>query len=148
MPDGLRARLLGAWRLLDVVEEPLDGSPAGRPHGDQPHGLILYSPDGHMSVQIAESVREPVATADWTALTSEEYAAEARSYFAYAGRFSVDEVAGTVTHHVELSLFPGWAGLSMPREVALDGDRLVLSSVAPVESGGRQVMVRISWVRA
>jgi hypothetical protein len=28
MPDGLRARLLGAWRLLDVVEEPLDAQPA------------------------------------------------------------------------------------------------------------------------
>jgi len=148
MPDGLRARLLGAWRLLDVAEEPLDGSPAGRPHGEQPRGLILYSADGMMSVQIAKREREPVAGADWTALTAEEYAAEARSYFAYAGRFSVDDAAGTVVHHVELSLFPGWAGLSMPREVAFDGDRLVLSSVAPVESGGRQVIVRISWVRA
>ena len=101
-----------------------------------------------MSVQIAEREREPVAGADWTALTPEEYAAEARSYFAYAGRFSVDEAAGTVTHHVELSLFPGWAGLSMPRAVELDGDRLVLSSASPVESGGRQVIVRISWARA
>ncbi len=148
MPDGLRARLLGAWRLLDVVEEPLDGSPAGRPHGEQPRGLILYSPDGCMSVQIEERERQPVAGADWTALTTEEYAAEARSYFAYAGRFSVDEAAGTVTHHVELSLFPGWAGLSMPRAVELDGDRLVLSSTSPMESGGRQVIVRLSWARA
>ena len=147
MPDGLRARLLGAWRLLDVVEEPIDGSPVGRPHGEQPRGLILYAPDGYMSVHIEERVREPVAGADWTALTPEEFAAEARSYFAYAGRFSVDEAAGTVTHHVELSLFPGWVGLSMPRVVELDGDRLVLSSAAPVESGGRRVIVRLSWAR-
>jgi hypothetical protein len=147
MPDGLRARLLGAWRLLDVVEEPVDGSMPRRPHGEQPRGLILYSADGYMSVQIAEREREPIAGADWTALTSAEYAAEARSYFAYAGRFSVDEAAGTVTHHVELSLFPGWAGLGQVRAVEFDGDRLVLSAVAPVESGGRLVITRISWTR-
>ncbi len=148
MPDGLRARLLGAWRLLDVVEEPLDGSPVRRPHGERPQGLILYSPSGHMSVQIMERERTPIATADWTALTPEEHAAEAETYFAYAGTFDVDEAAGTVTHHVDLALFPGWVGGSQVRAAELDGDRLVLSTPAPVLSGGRLVTTRVSWERA
>ena len=147
-PDGLRARLLGAWRLLDVVEEPLDGSPVRRPHGERPQGLIIYSPDGHMSVQIMERERTPVATADWTALSAQEYAAEAETYFAYAGTFAVDEAAGTVTHHVSLALFPGWVGSSQVRVAELDGDRLMLSSAAPALSGGRRVTTRISWERA
>jgi hypothetical protein len=148
MSDPLRARLLGAWRLIDAVAEPADGSPAQRPHGEHPVGLILYTPDGHMAVQIMAAERAVPASADWAALTPEEYAAEARTYFAYAGTFEVDEAAGTVRHHMALSLFPGWVGDGQVRVVELDGDRLVLRSAAPVMSGGRPATMRLSWERA
>ncbi len=60
MEARLRERLVGAWRLVDVVEEPIDESPVRRPHGERPIGLILYTPDGHMSAQIMERA-EPSA---------------------------------------------------------------------------------------
>ena len=78
----------------------------------------------------------------------EEYAAEAQTYFAYAGTFEVNEAAGTVTHHMAVSLFPGWVGDGQVRVVELDGDRLVLRSAAPLMSGGRLVTMRLSWERA
>jgi hypothetical protein len=148
MPDSLRARLLGAWRLLDAVAAPVDGSPPHRPHGDRPTGLILYAPDGHMSVQIMEPGRAVPESADWTALTPEEYAAEARSYFAYAGTFEVDEEAGTVTHRVQVSLFPRWVGDGQVRTVEFEGDRLTLSSAEPLLTAGGLVRMHLVWERA
>jgi hypothetical protein len=148
MPETLRARLLGAWRLIDAVAEPVDGSPPQRPHGERPVGLLLYTPDGHMAVQIMAAVRAVPASADWTALTTEEYAAEARTYFAYAGTFEVDESACAVTHHMAVALFPRWVGDGQQRVVELDGDRLVLRSAAPAMTGGGLATIRISWERA
>ena len=34
----------------------------------------------------------------------------ARHFIAYAGPFSADAGNGTVTHHVDVSLFPNWQG--------------------------------------
>jgi len=36
MTETLRDRLIGAWALVDVVEEPVDGWAPRSPHGDQP----------------------------------------------------------------------------------------------------------------
>ena len=130
------------------MAEPADGSPPRRPHGEHPVGLILYTPDGHMAVQIMAADRELPASVDWTSLTPEEYAAEARTYFAYAGTFEVDEAAGAVTHHMAVSLFPRWVGDGQVRVVELDGDRLVLRSAAPVAAGGGLATMRITWERA
>ena len=55
MTQSLRERLIGAWELIDLVEEPVDGSPARYPMGEDPVGLILYAPDGFMSVQIMQA---------------------------------------------------------------------------------------------
>ena len=108
MDGSLRDKLIGAWKLVDVVKEPVDGSPpAQRPHGERPVGLILYTADGFMSAQIMDPDRPPAASSDWSALTPAEYADEARGYFAYAGSFEVDEERGIVTHSVR--------GLAVPR---------------------------------
>jgi hypothetical protein len=131
MDGGLREKLIGAWKLVDVVEEPVDGSPLRRPHGERPVGLILYTPDGYMSAQIMERDRGVIASPDWSALTSEEYAEEARGYFAYCGSFEVDEV-----------------GSRQPRVLQLDGDALELSSAAAAPSRGALVITRLSWERA
>lgn len=145
---GLREMLVGAWELVDVVEEPVDGSPPRRPHGDRPLGLILYTHDGYMSAQLMERERGHVDSCDWAHLTPEEYAEEARGYFAYAGPFEVDEERGTVAHSVAVSLFPGWVGGTQVRVAELDGERLVLRTAAPACSNGKLVVTCISWRRA
>ena len=47
-------------------------------------------------------------------------------YDSYFGRYTVDEKAGTVTHHVEGSLFPEDLGQDWVRPFTLEGDRLTL----------------------
>ena len=148
MTESLREHLIGAWELVDVVEEPVDGSAPRRPHGEQPVGLILYTPDGYMSAQIMQRDRPAVASGDRSDLAPEEYEQEARTYFAYSGPFRVDEERGLVMHSMVVSLFPGWVGQTQPRAVEIDGDSLRLSAVEPSLSGGVMVTTRISWRRA
>ena len=148
MPESLRDRLIGAWELVEVVEEPVDGSGPRHPHGRQPAGLILYTPDGYMSAQIMQRDRPAIASADWSGLTPEQYEQEARTYFAYSGPFSVDEERRIVTHTIDVSLFPGWVGQTQPRVARLDGDELRLSSASPMSSGGQLVTARLRRRRA
>ena len=52
MSRGLREQLIGAWRLVSYVEKPVDGNPERFPMGEEPKGLLLYTPDGYMSAQL------------------------------------------------------------------------------------------------
>ncbi len=148
MTGNLRDRLIGAWKLVSLVERPVDGSAPRFPMGEAPKGLILYTPDGYMSAQIMGPDRAPPASADWSALTPEEYQQEAMTYFAYSGPFHVDEETGTLTHSMFVSLFPGWVGQTQQRVVEIDGDSLHLSTAGPMESGGTLVTAHLHWRRA
>ncbi|MEK8044591.1 lipocalin-like domain-containing protein, partial [Burkholderia contaminans] len=46
---------------------------------------------------------------------------------------------GTLTHAMDVSLFPNWIGNVQQRAVRLDGDRLQLGTAAPVRIDGREV---------
>jgi plasmid stabilization system protein ParE len=41
MTDGLRDRLIGAWKLISYVQQPVDGSPSFHPLGEEPKGIIM-----------------------------------------------------------------------------------------------------------
>ena len=150
MTETLRERLIGAWELIDLVEEPEDGSPGRYPMGEDAAGLILYTADGFMSVQIMQRghAAAEASVDDPYGRTPEDFAAEARTYFAYAGSFSVDEGAGIVTHEVRTSLYPGWVGQAQRRAVRLEDGVLELSSAEPSLSAGVPVRTRLRWRRA
>jgi Lipocalin-like domain len=59
----------------------------------------------------------------------EEMAVAASGNVAYAGRFSGDGAAITITHHVQLSLSPTWIGTDRTRTVKLE-------SRPPIFGGG------------
>ena len=91
MAERLRDQLIGAWKLVSYVEEPVDGSAPFHPLGEQPQGIIMYTADGYMSAQLARPHRGRFVSGDWFKGTDEEYRAEASSYVAYTGPFHVDE---------------------------------------------------------
>ena len=52
----------------------------------------------------------------------------AASFFAYYGTYTVDELAGTVTHHLEGAMHPTYVGTDQVRQFKFVGDdRLLLS---------------------
>lgn len=144
----LRERLIGAWKLVSYVEQPVDGSAPFYPFGENPEGIIMYTPDGFMSAQLCHPARLPFASGDWFKGTPEEYEAEASSYIAYTGPFDVDEELQSLTHTMFISLFPNWIGQTQPRVVRIEGDYLYLGTAAPIQSQGKTVNSALKWKRA
>jgi len=116
--DAAAKKIVGAWRYVGTT---IDGVPrAGR--GANPKGMIYYGPHGEMSVQIAPDIERPKAGA---VMTPDEAKIAVSNYIAYFGSYTIDEKAGTVTHHRQASVQPGDKG-SFVRAYEFKGDRLVL----------------------
>ncbi|RQV09871.1 hypothetical protein DF039_28310 [Burkholderia cenocepacia] len=143
----LREQLVGAWRLVSYEIHPRDGSTVTYPLGRDARGWILYTPDGYMSAQLMAAGRPPYADGDLQGGSVEERAAAAHGYIAYSGPFSVDD-DGTLTHEMDVSLYPNWIGNVQQRVVSLDGDRLQLGTAGPVRIRGREVDPVLVWARA
>ena len=116
--------------------------------GDEPQGIIMYTPDGYMSAQLMQPGRPQFASGDWFRGSDAEIKEEALGYIAYSGPFHTDEDKQTLTHSMFVSLFPNWLGQTQPRVVKIEGDMLHLSSATPIMSGGKKTMSYLSWRRA
>jgi hypothetical protein len=110
-------KLIGAWRYIGTR---IDGGNWDR--GANPKGMIYYGAHGEIAVQIAPDVERKRAG---TVMTPEEAKVALTDYIAYFGTYSIDEQAGTVTHHRQASIQPGDAG-DLVRRYEFTGDRLVL----------------------
>ncbi len=109
--------------MVSMEEQGSDGSVT--PHADR-KGMLVYSADGHVSVQ----VMYPEAGAAGDA--NPAYAKG--GYEASFGRFDVDEATHTVTHHVEGSLVRALIGKDLPRLMRFSPDgHLTLRSAHPEE---------------
>jgi len=111
---GAKEKLIGAWHLVHIDGPGPDGKSAPIP---QPKGLLIYTRDGHMSVQLMYP--ESVNT------LSNDYVLN--GYEASFGRYDVDETAHTVTHHVQGSNTRALlVGKDLPRKFEFTGDRHLL----------------------
>jgi hypothetical protein len=113
---GVRSRLVGAWRLAWIDEQATQT----QLHSTDRSGILIYTSDGHMSVQImaregARPVSGPV-----------QY--EQDGYEAYYGKYTVDERAHTVTHHVQGALVRSLIGRDLARVYLLSDEQLIMKS--------------------
>lgn len=115
--EGIRDQLIGAWRLAWLETQ----GPDGKPHKAERVGTLLYTRDGHMSVQIM--ARDPAAP---PASGPVQY--EQGGYEAYYGRYDVDERTHSVTHHVEGALVRSLIGKDLTRVYEFSGNQLILKS--------------------
>lgn len=109
--------LTGRWELVTFAQNYDDGRQV-LPMGEAPQGIIQYTEDGFMSCQISRANRAPFTTGgQWNASDAEKAGAY-NSMMSYAGRYDVE--GNTVTHYVDLSLFPNWIGGQQKRSFSLD----------------------------
>jgi hypothetical protein len=101
------------------------------PLGDDPVGLLLYDASGIVSAQLMRRNRHCFEDDDWLHATDAEKAAAWSGYFGYFGTYTIDESAGTITHHIEGSWFPNLVGTEQVRQYSLDGTRLTLHADTP-----------------
>jgi lipocalin-like protein len=110
-------KLIGAWRYVGTRREGKDYN-----RGANPKGMLYYGPHGEMAVQIAPDVERKRAGG---VMTAEEAFIAVKDYIAYFGTHSIDEHAGTVTHHRYDGIQPGDTG-DLVRRYEFVGERLVL----------------------
>jgi hypothetical protein len=115
--DEVAKKLVGAWRYVGTT---IDG--VNKPRGNNPTGMIYYGPHGEMAVQIAPDIERKRAGAE---MTPDEAKAALTDYIAYFGTYTIDEKAGTVTHHRQSSVQPGDRG-DFVRQYQFVDDRLIL----------------------
>jgi Lipocalin-like domain len=139
------AALVGAWSLRRFVFT--DGKGGEHfPLGETPRGFVLITPDQHLSLCFMAEGRAPFAENAILDGGEAERANAAASYVSFGGpcRIEGDEVVVEVV----AAFHPNWAGSTQRRRFALDGDRLTLSTLAPIDIGGRRLMGRAELIRA
>jgi hypothetical protein len=141
----LSDRFVGTWRLVSFVGHSTDGREIST-YGAKPHGFLMYDKGGRMSVQIARSDRRPFKSSDPFRASPEELKDAFEGYFGYFGRYTVDERAGTVTHHIESGSYPNFVGTDQRRLFTWQNDCLVLST-PPERMGGSDVTYVATWER-
>lgn len=109
-------------------------------------GMIVYTPEGRMAVQIMVLPRPvvppvPEGPDEVTAWSSEQVRRVVETYDAYFGTYEIDEARHIVTHHVVGELRPNYVGAAYARRYQVDGDRLLLSATNPDEHW------RVVWER-
>ena len=122
--DSVREKLIGAWRLAWEDEQGTDGK---MKHIVDYKGTIVYTRDGHMSVQIMLPNPDVVRDVD----NPVKY--DQGGYEAYYGSYEVNEQAHTVTHHVQGSLVRALVGKDLTRVYRFSDGQLILKSSRPDE---------------
>ena len=115
--------LVGAWRLASWSFEYEDSRPSEFPLGRKAHGLLLYTPDGHVSATLMGG--QPPRS------------------LAYAGRYEVRD--GAVYHSIEVATDASLVGMTTTRHMRREDDVLTLSG--PDFRAGTGRSQKIVWQR-
>ena len=137
--------LAGTWTLVAWRRVFEDGSET-HPLGEDAKGLLVYTPDGRMSVMLAGANRPQIESDDPPLGGDAQARADAYSTaLAYYGTYEVTDDA--VVHHVEESLFPNWTGAEQKRAFDYDGKQLVLKTPPMPNPSGGTVVNELAWAR-
>ncbi|MFC8363449.1 lipocalin-like domain-containing protein [Streptomyces griseorubiginosus] len=122
--------IVGVWHLDAFHDVDEAGRPVGEgPLGPAPSGMLIYTPDGHVSVSM---------------MPTGHSAAQGPSYMGYAGEWW--EQDGKVVHRIHISSRRDWIGVEQSRDAELDGDVLTVRATREVDARPqRRVLV---WRRA
>jgi hypothetical protein len=143
--------LLGTWHLRRWQIAYDDQRPASYPFGPDASGMILYSADGWMSACIAKAARARMSSESVRSAPVGERLAAFESYFQYAGRYWLEEVAGglQVVHEVTHTLNPNFLGTRQVRQVDLSEPGVLILSASDVVPGSSLARHhQLIWQRA
>ncbi|SNS35434.1 Lipocalin-like domain-containing protein [Sphingomonas laterariae] len=136
-------RLIGTWQLVSYELHDGKGGVI-HPMGAKAQGQIIYDAAGNMSCHLLNPnpPARPSTVADGA--TYEARVSYDR-YSSYYGPYDVDTGRHEVSHHVLGATMPGWAGTTVVRNYAFEGDGdLTLS--ADIGTGGQRAVLK--WRRA
>ena len=115
--------LVGTWVLTRADKLLPDGTRLSD-YGDNPHGLVIFTADGHYSVQIYRADRLKFSSGDKLKGTGEEYKEASLSTSVHFGTYSLDSLQQTITFHIDRSSFPNQDDTTQVRPFQMNGDEL------------------------
>lgn len=142
----IKDQLVGAWTLLldDNVKQDDTHVPG---YGANPEGALIFTADGHYSLQIFRYGRPAFASKDRLTGTADENKAAIAGMIAHFGTYTVDEAGKTIAFRIAGSSFPNWDGTAQKRAItAVTNDVLTYNNPTPTTSG--YVRAELAWKKA
>jgi len=115
--------IVGTWALT-AAEKILPNGTRVSDYGPNPHGLVIFTSDGHYSVQIYRADRTKFASGNKLKGTAEEYKDAVLGMSVHFGTYSVDPAMHTITFHVDRSSYPNQDDTTQVRPYRRNGDEL------------------------
>jgi hypothetical protein len=108
---------VGNWKLIAAEKILPDGTHVSD-YGAQPHGMAIFTADGHYMLEIFKDVRGKFAGKDREKATFEEYKEAQLTASCSFGTYSVDTVTAKLTIHVDRSTYPNNDDTTVVRDYA------------------------------
>jgi Lipocalin-like domain len=137
-------KLAGTWTLVAWRRIAEDGT-VSYPLGADARGVLSYTDNGRMTVQITGAERAQLSTDDPLGGDESARAAAYSTYLAYYGTYEVQ--GQNVVHRIEGSLFQNWAGERQVRPFTAESGQLVLHTPPMHLGNGTTVINELAWTR-
>jgi hypothetical protein len=147
MTEHTNDELVGTWKLVSATSTTSSGERGQAPYGSNPVGFLTYTKDGRVSALISFGGRKRLSVLSvggGSPALLEEQAEAFRTFFAYAGRYTLS--ADKITHHVEISSIQNYVNKDLVRGVRFEGDRIILLT-PPTTLNGKIQTVELIWQR-
>jgi len=125
--------LIGNWRLVAADKLLTDGTRVAD-YGADPHGMAVFTADGHFMIDVFRNVRTKFAGKDREKGTFDEYKEAQLSSSCSFGTYSVDAATHKLTIHMDRGTYPNNDDTTQIRDYDLHGDTLSWK-VAPRPDG-------------
>ncbi|SDH18525.1 lipocalin-like domain-containing protein [Chitinophaga filiformis] len=116
-------QLIGSWRLIAADKILPDGKQVAD-YGSAPHGIAIFTTDGHYVVEIFGTERMKFATTERGKGTPEEYKNAVLNQSCHFGTYSIDSIKGTITFNIDRGTYPNQDQTLQVRPFTLKGDTL------------------------
>jgi len=115
--------LIGSWRLIAAGKILPDGQRIAD-YGAAPHGIAIFTTDGHYVVEIFGTERMKFASLERAKGTPEEYKNAVLSQSCHFGTYSIDSIKGTITFNIDRATYPNQDQTLQVRPFTIKGDTL------------------------
>ena len=146
-PKSMKEALVGTWSLLIDDDVQADGSHVPS-MGPNPMGTVIFTADGHYSLQIIRANRPKFAANSRLKGTADENKAAIQGMISHFGTYSINEGDKTLTIRIEGSSFPNWDGTTQKRMITslTAGDELTWTNPTP-SGGAPRAELAWKWVK-
>jgi hypothetical protein len=144
----MKDQLVGAWTLLlaDGVKDDGTHVPS---FGPNPTGTLMFSPDGHYSLQIMRASLPKFASNNRAQPTTDEAKADVLGMITHFGTYTLNEADKSLNFHIDSSSFPNWDGTRQKRPItALTDDVLTYNTPNPSTGTTGITHTELVWRRA